>query len=102
MSDEEKKSDGLSVSLSIPGQTVFNMKYEFATDWSGNGKDKARSTGRKVVREDGAETLEYIEDDDPQEIKVAKRLMGATKPPKLRVFRNGKEMEIGYDYEEKK
>jgi len=102
VSDEKKKSDGLSVSLSVPGQTVFSLNYQFEDGWTGKEEDKARSTGRRVTQEDGTEALEFIEDDDPQEIKVAKRLMGATKRPKLRVYKNGKEMEIGYDYEEKK
>jgi hypothetical protein len=75
----------------------FPLRYEVS---SGAKEKKARSTGRRVLREDGTEALEYIESDDPEEIKVAKRLMGATESPKDRVFLNGKEIERGGDFEE--
>ena len=82
-----------------PGEkNVFNVQYEFRLSSVGEERRKHASTGRRIIREDGLEALEYIEEDDPQEIKVAKRLQGATESPKTRIFHNGKEVSEGYKY----
>jgi len=64
--------------------------------------DRAKSTGKRIVREDGLEYLEYIEEEDSPEAKFAKRLQGVTKPPGLRVFNNGRELERDTEHSEKK
>jgi len=95
-------SSGDAVGGSSPSGSaiVTILEQAYKINDKGVSKEEAKSIGRRVVREDGTEELEYLEEDDPQEIKVAKKLMGITKPPSLRVFRNKKEVEVGDEYEE--
>lgn len=93
MSGKEKDSQA-------SGQVVFSRTYNIESESNRIDPGEARHTGRRVFREDGTEALEFIEDDDPQEVKVRKRLQGATRSPGFRVFRDGKELEKGNDYQE--